>query len=136
MDNLYGNSAKLYDADNRPIFSADIPFYLERAKKRDGKILELACGTGRITIPMAEAGIHIWGLDYSRSMLEVLKEKAGRLPLTAQKNLHAVFGDMTDFSLPERFKLIFIPFRRASMEMPCLRTKPPGRQRTIHNQRI
>lgn len=62
-ENLYLNTAQLYDADNREVFSADIPFYLDRAKRLGGKALELACGTGRITIPLAEAGINIWGLD-------------------------------------------------------------------------
>ena len=91
MENLYLNTAKLYDADNRAVFSADIPFYLDRAKELGDKTLELACGTGRITIPLAEEGINIWGLDYSRSMLEVLKAKLNKVS--------------------EKFKLIFIPFR-------------------------
>jgi|GEM_PF-7067669 len=69
MANLYESSAKLYDADNRDILLADIPFYLQRAKNLSGKVLELACGTGRITIPLAENGTEIWGLDYSNAML-------------------------------------------------------------------
>lgn len=111
MENLYLNIAKLYDADNRAVFSADIPFYLDRAKKLDGKTLELACGTGRITIPLAEEGINIWGLDYSSSMLEVLESKVMQLTEQLQHNVHTVLGDMTNFSLPEKFKLIIIPFR-------------------------
>jgi SAM-dependent methyltransferase len=111
LENLYANSAKLYDADNRSVFSDDVPFYLDRATKLDGKVLELACGTGRITIPLAEQGIQIWGLDYSNPMLDVLKEKIDKLPSKIQKSIHTVHGDMTDFILTERFKLIFIPFR-------------------------
>lgn len=111
MENLYLNTAKLYDADNRAVFSADIPFYLDRAKNLGGNTLELACGTGRITIPLAEEGIHIWGLDYSSGMLEVLKAKIARLSGESQHNIHTVLGDMTDFSLSEKSKLIFIPFR-------------------------
>lgn len=111
VENLYLNTAKLYDADNRAVFSADIPFYLDRAKQLGGKTLELACGTGRITIPLAEEGIQVWGLDYSSSMLEVLKAKIAGLSGESQRNIHTVLGDMTDFSLSEKFKLIFIPFR-------------------------
>ncbi|WP_159881688.1 class I SAM-dependent methyltransferase [Paenibacillus puerhi] len=111
MENLYLNTAKLYDADNRAVFSADIPFYQERANRLGGKTLELACGTGRITIPLAEKGIHIWGLDYSSSMLEVLEAKVSKLSEESQQNIHSLLGDMTDFTLSEQFKLIFIPFR-------------------------
>ena len=111
MENLYINTAKLYDADNRAVFSADIPFYLERAKELGGKVLELACGTGRITIPLAEAGINIWGLDYSSSMLDVLNDKVSKLFKETQQNIHSILGDMLDFSLSEQFKLILVPFR-------------------------
>jgi SAM-dependent methyltransferase len=111
VENLYLNTAKLYDADNRAVFLADIPFYLERAKKLGGKVLELACGTGRITIPLAKEGINIWGLDYSNSMLDVLKDKTSKLSEKSQHKILGILGDMTDFSLSEQFKLIFIPFR-------------------------
>ncbi|WP_048600780.1 class I SAM-dependent methyltransferase [Rubeoparvulum massiliense] len=86
-------------------------FYLDRARSLGGNTLELACGTGRITIPLAEEGINIWGLDYSSSMLEVLKAKVSKLSKESQQKIHTIFGDMTDFILPEQFKLIFIPFR-------------------------
>lgn len=131
MENLYQHTAKLYDSDNRDIFSADIPFYLERAKKLGGLVLELACGTGRITIPLAEAGIHIWGLDYSPSMLDVLNRKIQHLSPAAQQRIHPVLGDMTNFSLPEKFHLIIVPFRsfqsletdeQASRCLSCVRS--------------
>ncbi|CAM4445743.1 class I SAM-dependent methyltransferase [Paenibacillus tarimensis] len=111
MENLYLNTAALYDADNRAVFTADIPFYVERARKLGGRVLELACGTGRITIPLAEAGAEVWGLDYSPAMLEVMAAKAVELPAAIRSRLHMGQGDMTDFSLEERFNLIFIPFR-------------------------
>ncbi len=117
MTNLYRNTARLYDTDNRPGYQDDIPFYIERAsRKKDGHVLELACGTGRILIPMvqelaADRG-EVWGLDYSRRMLEVCKRKAAALPQQVQSKLHLIEGDMTDFSLtPQKFKLIYIPFR-------------------------
>lgn len=111
VENLYLNTARLYDTDNRQVFSEDIPFYLRRAKELGGKSLELACGTGRITIPLAKEGISIWGLDYSRSMLEVLNDKVRKLPGKVRQHLHIVHGDMTNFSLSEKFRFIFIPFR-------------------------
>lgn len=111
MNNLYLNTAKLYDSDNRAIFSDDIPFYLNWAQHLGGKVLELACGTGRITIPLAKAGVDIVGLDYSNTMLDVLDTKVTHLPADIQRLIHFVHGDMTSFTLDETFKLIFIPFR-------------------------
>jgi ubiquinone/menaquinone biosynthesis C-methylase UbiE len=105
------NTAKWYDADNREVFQADIPFYLERALRLGGNTLELACGTGRITIPLAKAGVSVYGLDYSESMLEVLNDKIRKLPLSTGRKLRSIHGDMTNFSLEEQFRLIFIPFR-------------------------
>ncbi|MBA7497765.1 hypothetical protein ES704_00497 [subsurface metagenome] len=49
--NLYRVTASLYDFDQRNITKDDISFYLEYATKLHGSILELACGTGRVTIP-------------------------------------------------------------------------------------
>jgi len=46
----------------------DISFYLEYAKQTGEPVLELACGTGRVVIPIAEAGIRIHGLDLSENM--------------------------------------------------------------------
>ena len=57
-----------YDALNS-FLVADIPFYLEEARNAGRPVLELACGTGRLTIPIAQSGVEIVGLDLSPSML-------------------------------------------------------------------
>ena len=94
-----------YDAMNRDIV-ADIPFYLEEAKRAGGPVLELACGTGRLTIPIAQNGISIEGVDRSPSMLAQLRTKAEaagvRIPLTE--------ADIRDFDLGRKFSLIFLGF--------------------------
>jgi ubiquinone/menaquinone biosynthesis C-methylase UbiE len=64
------------EGDYRPI-SGDVPFYLRQARKTGGPILELACGTGRIAIPLARAGFEVVGLDKSRAMLRIARAKAG-----------------------------------------------------------
>ena len=56
-----------YDALNS-LLVADVPFYVEEARRSDGPVLELACGTGRLTIPIAQRGVEIVGLDLSPSM--------------------------------------------------------------------
>ena len=52
----------LYDAQNDD-FGADGSFYLALAQKVGGPMLELGCGTGRITIPLAQQGMEMTGLD-------------------------------------------------------------------------
>jgi SAM-dependent methyltransferase len=109
--NTYKTTAKYYDSDNKDLLKDDIDFYIDYASKLDGNILELGCGTGRITIPMARAGHEIWGLDVSGPMLDVFREKAKKENKTINENLQILNDDMRNFELDEKFKLIFIPFR-------------------------
>ena len=109
--NTYKTTAKYYDSDNKDMLKDDIDFYIEYANKLNGKVLELGCGTGRITIPIAGEGHNIWGLDVSEPMLNVLWKKAKKENKTTNENLQILNGDMRDFEFDEKFKLIFIPFR-------------------------
>ena len=88
----------------------DIPFYVEAARESDGPVLELGCGTGRVTVPIAEAGVDVVGLDFSSAMLDVARSKSQRLP-SGSGNLTLVQADMRDFSLDTSFGLVIIPFR-------------------------
>jgi ubiquinone/menaquinone biosynthesis C-methylase UbiE len=87
-------------------FIDDIPYYVEQARKYGGPVLELACGTGRIAIPIAAEGIEVTGLDVSDTMLERARQKAG------EQGIHAewVRADCRDFHLDRRFKLALFPF--------------------------
>ena len=87
-------------------FKDDIPFYLKKAKCYGNPVLEIACGTGRITIPLAEEGIDITGLDISEGMLDEARKKA------KEKNLPVSFfkADCRYFNMKRKFNLIFIPF--------------------------
>jgi SAM-dependent methyltransferase len=92
-------------------YDVDIPFYVSEAQRAEPPVLELACGTGRVLIPVAEAGVQIWGLDVTPGMLEKAREKVARLPEEVQGRITLESGDMRDFDLPERFGLVSIPFR-------------------------
>jgi len=94
-----------YDADNA-LAQADLPFYLKEAEKAKGPVLELACGTGRLTIPMARAGINITGVDISSPMLSRAREKAA----ISGCKIPFIRSDIRSFSVNRKFKLIFIPF--------------------------
>ncbi len=108
---LYLNDAAFYDLDPRDHLKSDTPFFLKYASKLKGSILELACGTGRITIPLAEAGYEIWGLEFSETMLAQFKNKKKNLPKAAADRIHLIHGDMSDFSIQRKFSLIFIASR-------------------------
>lgn len=91
--------------------SGDVEFYGEEAEKAGSPVLELACGTGRILIPVAEKDIKITGLDLSPSMMGVAKKKISKLSPEIQKNITLIEGDMRNFSIDEKYNLIMIPYR-------------------------
>jgi len=99
----------LYDAEFGEK-AEDIIFLQEYAKKQEGWLLELGCGTGRLLIPMAEAGIKITGIDNSWNMLQVAKEKIAREPIRVQRNIELVHARMQNFRLKKKFSLIVCMF--------------------------
>ena len=70
-----------------------------------GSILELACGTGRLTLPLAERGFAVTGLDNSESMLATAEVKAA----TSGTAIDFVRADLRDFDLGRTFDLVFLP---------------------------
>jgi SAM-dependent methyltransferase len=113
-------SSALYDSfiadyyDESPVVkerTQDVAFYREAAREYGDPILELGCGTGRITMALADAGKRITGLDLSVRMLERAVEKRTALRVEARERLQLIQGDMTEFDLGEQFRLIIIPFR-------------------------
>ncbi len=98
---LYDHPA-LYDA-LLPV-RAHLPYYAELAVRASGDILELACGTGQLTVPLANAGLRITGLDLSEPMLSAARERAAAQNVSVEH----LPGDMRDFDLGRRFALIFI----------------------------
>ena len=89
----------------------DLPFYLELAEQSRGPILEIACGTGRVLIPIARRGIEIHGVDNSLPMLEILKSNLAGEPQDVRGRVTLHEGDMRDFRLGAQFPLVIIPFR-------------------------
>ncbi len=110
MENLFRNSAWLYDIDNRDNLHDDIPFYLEYAKRQQGEILELGCGTGRVALSLAAKGFRVTGLDLSEQMLDIFHEKLAVKP-ELSGNITLVHGNMADFSFDRKFSMIIAPFR-------------------------
>ena len=90
----------LYDDENSE-FEPDGPFLRDIIRQVGQPVLELACGTGRLTIPLAQEGIAITGLDIVPGMLDRARQKAGDLPI------QWVEADARTFQLDQRFKVIF-----------------------------
>ena len=110
----------LYDSfiadyyDESPVVSGrlqDVTFYRDAVSEFGDPVLELGCGTGRITMALADAGKRITGLDLSERMLERAVKKRAALNVDARERVHLVQGDMTRFDLGETFRLVIIPFR-------------------------
>jgi len=95
-----------YDAMHSVLPFVDTPFYVEEARCSHGPVLELACGTGRLTIPIAKSGVEITGLDLSPSMLAHARKKADE----ADIKIEWIEADCRTFALNRRFALIFMPF--------------------------
>ena len=104
-------AAKYYDGAYGSMDLTDASFYVDLAKQVGGPVLEIGCGTGRVLLPTARAGIQIHGLDNSRPMLDVLQGKAGRESADVQKRITLHSGDMRDFRLNCTFSLVTSPFR-------------------------
>ena len=108
MENIVRNSAWLYDFNNRNNI-LDIPFYIEYANRQKGDILELGCGTGRVALVLAEHGYFVTGIDLSKQMLIIFRQKLKARPSLAN-NITLIHGDMSDFCLKCEFSLIIAPF--------------------------
>ncbi|MBE4907500.1 class I SAM-dependent methyltransferase [Bacillus luteolus] len=96
------NDPTLYDLENES-YKEDIPFLLKFASRIDGPIIDLACGTGRATIPLAEENHQLIGIDLHRGMLNEARRKASELQLS----IDWILQDCTKLKLPMKSKLIY-----------------------------
>lgn len=98
--------AQTYDT-SVPDWPGEIDFYraLAAGAQSDGRaVLEVACGTGRVALWLAQDGARVVGLDLSPAMLDVARKKSAGLT-----NVRWVEGDMRSFELGETFGLALIP---------------------------
>src|SRR4029077_6323479 len=84
---------------------------IDMAKANGGPVLELACGTGRILLPIAREGIAIHGVDNSLPMLSVLQNKLRQEPKEVRELVSAAHGDIRNFRSNREYPLVIIPFR-------------------------
>lgn len=136
VDKFYAGS---YD-QSVPDWPGEIEFYQDYAKearRRTASVLDLACGTGRIGIRLAQDGTSLWGLDISQQMLDVAKEKSSGLA-----NVRWIQGSMCNFELGQKFGLVIIgghafqALNTPEEQMGCLlciyRHLDPGGRLVVH----
>jgi SAM-dependent methyltransferase len=107
----YSYTAEFYDQLTPYRERGDIDFFVEMAQASGGPVLEVGCGTGRVLIPTARAGIEIVGLDLSPFMLAVCRQRLAEEPPEVQGRVQLVERDMRDFDLGQQFALVTVPFR-------------------------
>jgi len=104
---VYEPFARDYEAWSAEM-TEDVPFYVDLAREADGPIVELAVGTGRVAIPMAqETGKRVLGIELEPAMLEQARANAA----AAGVELELRLGDMRELELAEPAALITCPFR-------------------------
>ena len=116
----------------------DIPYWVETAKTAAGPVLEIACGTGRVLLPILKAGVDIEGLDSSPAMIARLKAKAAASGLAVR----AETADMRSFEMGRRYARIFCGFNgfahceTTGDQLACLRSSldhlEPGGALVLH----
>ena len=107
-DIRWNDVASLYDAYVTVDF--DVPFFVAEAEKAAGEVLELMAGTGRVSLPLVEAGARLTCLDSSEEMLAVLRRKL------SARGLHATVAqaDARNFDLGHVYDLAILPFNSFS----------------------
>lgn len=107
--NLYTNTARFYDKGNEIInYDYDIDFY-KSFVDLNTNVLELGCGTGRITLSLLDKCKHITGIELSKQMLGILQDKVNKLDKEQQNKIDLYNVDMSKFDLNQEFDLIIFP---------------------------
>lgn len=109
-------STELYDVRSATIIPAspmagDVDFYRALAGELGGPVLEVGCGTGRVSIPLAEAGFDVVGVDLSMPMLGAAEQRRASLSPEVASRLTFIEGDMTSLALGRQFPLVITPSR-------------------------
>ncbi len=110
--------AQHYDHDYAALRQVeDVPFYMAQAIDAGGPCLEAGCGTGRVLLPIARAGVEITGVDPSATMRAMLRAKLRREPADVAARVRVVDGHFGALGVDGPFALVTVPFR-AFMHVP------------------
>ncbi len=135
----YRAIAEYYDAENERLawLQHDVPFFIRQLPKRSQDVLELATGTARAAIPIAQAGHRVVGVDYAPQMLALARRKRDAMGLS-ERELSLVRGDVLKLDLRRKFDWVavffntFLSFATLAQQDACLQVlrkhlRPRGR---------
>lgn len=108
---MYGSQktdlvVKYYDLTFGISGEAELAWYLHKAQSSGGPVLDLASGTGRLAILLAEKGFEVHAIDQSEGMLHQLKAKLAHQSTLVRHRIHISRQSMADFNLPLKFNTI------------------------------
>jgi cyclopropane fatty-acyl-phospholipid synthase-like methyltransferase len=99
----------LYDLEYQD-YTKDIRYYVELCRHIGGSVLEFGCGNGRLSIPIASAGVELWGVDLSHTMLAHFNQKMQSMHPHLRERIKLKRDDFLTFRPPRPFPLIIVPF--------------------------
>jgi SAM-dependent methyltransferase len=108
-------------------YTEDMPLWLALAQEATGRTLELGCGTGRVLLALADAGIEVVGVDHDAAMLSVLRRQLKAQP---RANMSVIEGDFTEAAVSGEFPLIIMPCNTYSTLDADMRQKTLARVKT------
>jgi len=127
---MYGSEqtdlvVKYYDIAFGLSGEAEVAWYLDKARTFGGPVLDLACGTGRLALMLAQAGLQVTGIDQSAGMLNLFREKLAAQPPEIKSRVHVENQPMSSFQLGCRFGTIiccdaFFHNLTVQQEIDCL----------------
>jgi SAM-dependent methyltransferase len=88
----------------------DVRYYVDLAVERRASVLEYGCGNGRISIPLARAGVNVTGVDLSAPMLDDFSRRLALQPSEVRRRVSMRRGDMRELRLRGRYDLVICPF--------------------------
>ncbi|MFT7520649.1 MAG: SAM-dependent methyltransferase [Kiritimatiellia bacterium] len=100
---------RLYDLEYADK-SEDVVYYAKLASQAKGPVLELACGNGRITFPIARTGAHVTGIDSEQAMLDSMASKLQLETPSVQRRVQFRRGDMRELTESPVYDLVILPF--------------------------
>ncbi len=103
--NIYDTIAPFYDIEHAH-FHEDLDMYQNYAELCGGRILELACGSGRVLLPLAQAGYELTGIDSSEAMLQIARQTLTEAGVAQRCTL--LQQNIIDLKLEQKFRLAFI----------------------------
>jgi SAM-dependent methyltransferase len=86
-------------------YGADLPLWRKLAADADGAVLDLGCGTGRVSLDLAKEGHEVVGVDREPAFVEALNERAAEANVSAR----GVVGDVRELALEQQFPLVIAP---------------------------